>query len=147
MEASMTKLGAKKNREKNIWTYDGHDREEGEVICFTGSSGMMATGGGGKTVDDREYGEEEVKIACEWTLVFMLLFGNRNSSRWAIECMELAFEYPHGSYRHIFWWSARTLCNERGHSPFTLEEFREYMASKTLDFEPTGWIKKDGPQW
>jgi len=143
----MTKLGAKKRRENNTWTLKPLEREEGQTICFTGPSGMMATGGSRKVIDEREYSEEEVKIACEWTLVFMLLFHDRNSSRWAIKCMELSWEYPQGSYRSIFWWSARTLCNERGHDPFTLEDFRQYMANKTLDFEPTGWIRKDGPTW
>lgn len=97
--------------------------------------------------EEREYTEEEVKIACEWTLVFMLLFNDRSKPFFAIKCMELSWVYPQGSYRSIFWWSARTLCTDRGHKPFTLEDFREYMENKTLDFEPTGHIKVDGPRW
>ncbi len=102
---------------------------------------MMATGTSRKVVDDREYTEDEVKIACEWTLVFMLMFKNTNTARWGLDCMEMAFQYPTHSYRYTFWWSARNLCRN-----YSLEDFREYMANKFVDIEK-GFLRRDGPVW
>lgn len=141
----MTRLGAKKKREREAttyWTYDpGPPLEEGEVVVFTGEHGMMATGSHRKVVEDREYTEDEVKVACEWTLVFMLMFKNTNSARFGLDCIELAMSYPMHSYRYTFWWSARNLCRK-----YTLEDFRSYMADKFVDIE-RGYLRRDGPVW
>lgn len=143
----MTRLGAKKKRKMGTWVLEARQPEEGEVLVFSGESGMMATGTSRKVIDDRAYSEEEVKIACEWTLVFMLMFENINSARWGIKCMEMAWLYPHGSYRHVFWWSARLLCREIGGEQPTLEQFRSYLDWKLAEFEPEGHIHRDGPVW
>lgn len=137
----MTRLGAKKKREKNTWTFNPPSLKEGEVVVFSGVDGMMATGTSRKVVDDREYTEDEVKIACEWTLVFMMMFKDTNTARWGLDCMEMAYQYPMHSYRYVFWWSARNLCRN-----YSLEDFREYMANKFVDIEK-GFLRRDGPIW
>lgn len=138
----MTRLGAWKKRQKNTWTYNpGPPLEEGEVRLSVGENGMMATGGGRGVTDDRLYTEEEVKIACEWTLAFMLMFHDTKSAKWGIRCMELSWQYPGHSYRYEFWWAARNIC--KGYS---LEEFRSYLADKFKQIDE-GILHRDGPVW
>ena len=89
--------------------------------------------------EEWNYTEEQVKIACEWSLVFMLLH-KKDSRDWYPICVETSHTFPDGSYRSVFWWSLRTI------KKFDLAEFRKYLPWKLNEFE-SGRIRREGPVW
>lgn len=90
------------------------------------------------------YPEEQVKQACEISLMLMLMFVDRrrHPERWLLICQRESFHYPQGSYRSVFWWAMRTLHEEGS----TLDDFREYLAWKLEEFN-CGNIRREGPRW
>jgi len=121
----MSKLGAKKKREKEQW------------VCFSGAPPEPPPPP--PWAGEREYGEEEVKIACELSLLFMLWHnppkrGKVMDGRWAVTCMEQSAQYPDGSYRHVFWWSMRILRDPKEN----LDTFRSYLEWKLGSTTPVG---------
>lgn len=122
----MSRIGARKKRLKSEWVLLPGPPEPTEPPLPT---------------DDREYTEEEVKIACEWSLVFMLLFaGHEREGEWFRICVEQAWSYPSGSYRNVFWWSIRYLPRHG------MEDFRKYLPWKINEYD-SGRIRRDGPRW
>lgn len=91
----------------------------------------------------RTYNEEEVKIACEWTLVFMLMFRDPKARHgaWYEMTTTHSCRFPMGSYRYIFFWSLRFLGEKAG-----LDGFREYLAWKLAQFTD-GHVRREGPVW
>lgn len=123
----MSMLGARKLRERrDTWAYVGR-QDEPELP---------------PTIDSREYSEEEVRIACEWTFVFMLMF-KRGQGQWYVMTTDLAHTFPQGSYRYCFFWGLRLYGSTKYE---TNEAFREYLDWKISQFDD-GAIRRDGPVW
>lgn len=94
--------------------------------------------------DPREYSEEEVRIACEWTFVFMLMFRDpKKRGQWFKMTTDLAHSFPGGSYRYCFFWGLRYFGTKKNES---LETFRGYLDWKIKQFDD-GIIRRDGPRW
>lgn len=128
----MSLLGARKMRERrmlaNTWTYVGRPEEPSPPAI----------------VDPREYSEEEVRIACEWTFVFMLMLRDpRKQGQWYEMTTTLAHSFPQGSYRYCFFWGLRYYGSKKRE---TLEAFREYLDWKISQFDG-GIIRREGPRW
>jgi hypothetical protein len=94
--------------------------------------------------EDRVYAEEEVVLAGELALLFMLMFVDREKEpgRWYRLCVENAWSLPVGSYRQNFFWAMRGL-REEGTD---LDSFRQYLKWKTNEYD-VGHIHRDGPRW
>lgn len=126
----MSMLGARKLRERrDTWVYVGR-QDEPEPL---------------PTIDPREYSEEEVRIACEWTLVFMLMFKDpKEKGQWYVMTTDLAHTFPQGSYRYCFFWGLRFYYMMT--VPGTLEAFRDYLDWKISQFDE-GFIHREGSVW
>lgn len=84
---------------------------------------------------------ENVELACELTLLFMLWhIPERTLGEWYRTATDLAWQFPMGGYRNVFFWSVRTMAMEK---PGSLDEFRAYMEWKTGEFA-TGRIRREG---
>jgi hypothetical protein len=91
--------------------------------------------------EEWDYDEQQVKIACELSLFFMLLH-MKGRMKWYEICVERAWEYPMGSYRDVFWWALRLLPDDN----YDLAKFRDYLEWKISQYDK-GIIRREAGRW
>jgi hypothetical protein len=136
----MSKLGARKNRERDVWMLIPHAAVDSEECVYP------------------EYSEEDSKLGCELGLLFMLMHidPQKERGRWYHIATKEAWSHPSGSYRNVFFWSIRFLgerytekneeTGEMERKYMDLDEFRSYMSWKLEEFN-SGRIRREGPVW
>lgn len=92
--------------------------------------------------------EEQVKVACELTFLFMLMHMDplADSGAWYEVCTNESFKHPGGSYRQVFFWALRFYGQQDAPTLTAHEDFREYLDWKLEQYK-SGMILSEGVKW
>jgi hypothetical protein len=125
----VSRIGAKKQRQKSM----------GEWVLTRSPSSLQDPVP--LPAEEWNYDEQQVKIACELSLFFMLLH-MKDRMGWYRVCVDMAWSFPSGSYRDVFWWAMRFLPDDN----YDLSKFRDYFEWKFGLYE-RGELRRDAGRW